>query len=267
MTFKSPLLVETAVLKEKWVRALLRDPLIGLVGLPSTGEIVGAVTFRQSLKEGLAFAPHGDLAPISSAIVPGTVAFVSSAEGDLYVLFPTGAAFVKSQGRWRYFNYASLAELIGRLVPADVAPGLIRMILDLSFERRGGLIAILRDGEAVSKIVPDHATKGRANQSLRDFARRLKITDEDQRRVIRSGAAIDGAIVLSNRGRVLDTACMIGEPSLAACEAVGHANLKRFPGSRTTAAWNASIFGVAIKISEDGPITVFENGEVILQFG
>ena len=60
---------------------------------------------------------------------------------------------------------------------------------------------------------------------------------------------------------------MIGEPTTPECVAAGQNAMQRFPGARTTAAWNASIFGVAIKISEDGPISIFERGEVILQLG
>ena len=220
-----PMSIERAILKEKWIRALLRDPMIGLVGLPLEGVVVGAVTFRPSPQVGLAFAPHGDMAPISSAIVRGTMAFVSSSQGDLYTLFPNGSAFVKSQGRWRYLNYTSLAALVSDRLSKDTVGPLVRMALDLSFERRGGLIVILKDEQTISKIVPDHAADGRPNQLLRNFARRLKITDDEHRRVIRSGAAIDGAIVLSSSGRVLDTACMIGEPSLADCAAVGKKQL------------------------------------------
>lgn len=153
------------------------------------------------------------------------------------------------------------------MLPKEISAGLVRIILDLSFERRGGLIVILRDEKTIGKVVPDHVVEGRVNQSLRNFSRKLIITDSADRRIIRGGAAIDGAIILSRSGRVLDSACMIGEPSAADCASVGKKTLQRFAGARTTAAWNASIFGVAIKISEDGPITIFESGDVILQLG
>jgi DNA integrity scanning protein DisA with diadenylate cyclase activity len=152
-------------------------------------------------------------------------------------------------------------------LPQEIATGLIRIVLDLSYERRGGLISILNDTKALKKLVPDHEIKGRVNELLRSFAAGLNITDKSHRRIIRSGAAIDGAIVLSQDGSVLDIACMIGEPSLEDCSAVGKSDLQRFAGARTTAAWNASIYGVAIKISEDGPVTIFKNGKVIFQFG
>jgi hypothetical protein len=59
VNFPIPLRFESAILREKWTRALLRDPLIGLVGIPIAGIVVGAVTFQESPDRGLAFAPHG----------------------------------------------------------------------------------------------------------------------------------------------------------------------------------------------------------------
>jgi hypothetical protein len=195
----SPMSMEDAILREKWIRALLRDPLIGLVGLSISGLVVGAVAFKDSSEKGLTFAPHEGMIPISSAVVPGTVALVSSAQGDLYVLFPSGATFVKSQGRWHYFNYSSLTALIDGLLPKEVSKGLVRMILDLSFERRGGLVVILHDDKAVAKVVPDHAASNRANLQLRGFSRKLKIMDISHRRILRAGAAIDRDCSIKNR--------------------------------------------------------------------
>lgn len=265
--FPTNMRFQHAILQEKWIRAILRDPGVGLVGLSLAGAIVGAVTFQGLLGAGKAFAPHENLIPISSAIVPGTMAFVSAAQGDLYVLFPSGATFVKTQGRWRYLNYAALTEFVAQLLPKAIAPHVVRIILDLSFERRGGLIAILENKVEINKVVPDHSVHNRVNRSLRSFAAKLKITDESHRRLVRSGAAIDGAIVLSKNGDVLDLACMIGEPEKSDYSAVGKVSLERFAGARSTAAWNASIYGVAIKISEDGPITIFRKGDLVLQFG
>lgn len=37
--------------------------------------------------------------------------------------------------------------------------------------------------------------------------------------------------------------------------------------SRTTAAWNASIYGIGIKISEDGPISIFRHSKLISKIG
>jgi hypothetical protein len=211
--FSNVMRFEDAILREKWVRALLRDPLIGLVGLSVSSRIVGAATFKGVSQEGVAFAPSTSVIPISSAIVPGTMAFINSPRGDLYLLFPNGATFMKAQGRWRYLNYSPFIELIGQLLPQDLVAGLTRIVLDLSYERRGGLIVIVDDAKMVSKLVPDHLKVGRANQPLREFANKLNILEDGHIRLVRGAAAIDGAIIVAKDGRILDVASMIGEPN------------------------------------------------------
>jgi hypothetical protein len=43
--------------------------------------------------------------------------------------------------------------------------------------------------------------------------------------------------------------------------------LKRFSGARSTAAWNASLYGIAIKVSEDGPINIYRYGKLKSHIG
>ena len=60
---------------------------------------------------------------------------------------------------------------------------------------------------------------------------------------------------------------MISDPTPIALSLAGLTDKARFPGARSTAAWNASVYGISIKISEDGPITVYRKGKRILQTG
>jgi DNA integrity scanning protein DisA with diadenylate cyclase activity len=60
---------------------------------------------------------------------------------------------------------------------------------------------------------------------------------------------------------------MIGQPTDTKLKQAGLAKLERFSGARSTAAWNASIYGIAIKVSEDGPISIFRQGKLIAQIG
>jgi hypothetical protein len=68
-------------------------------------------------------------------------------------------------------------------------------------------------------------------------------------------------------GHVMDAACMVGEPDSHALAVAEQAGLKRFEGARTTAAWNASVFGGAIKVSEDGLISLFVRGKLVGSMG
>jgi DNA integrity scanning protein DisA with diadenylate cyclase activity len=70
-------------------------------------------------------------------------------------------------------------------------------------------------------------------------------------------ASLDGAVVLENSGRVLAYGAVL-QPKKSG-------RLRGTEGSRTKAAIGASNYGLAIKISSDGDISVYHNGAKFIQ--
>ncbi len=70
-------------------------------------------------------------------------------------------------------------------------------------------------------------------------------------------ASVDGAILLDKNFNILSFGEMINNsiPTPEVAEA----------GSRTLAAAKASVFGLSIKVSEDGDISIFEDGSPIIK--
>jgi DNA integrity scanning protein DisA with diadenylate cyclase activity len=66
-------------------------------------------------------------------------------------------------------------------------------------------------------------------------------------------AALDGAIVLSNSGEILAYGAVL-QPKR-------HGRIRGTEGSRTKAAIGSSNYGLAVKISSDGDISVYSKGE------
>lgn len=95
----------------------------------------------------------------------------------------------------------------------------------------------------------------------------LWLTDPQQCKLITAAAATDGATILTKGGRVLDIACMVQTPTPDILIANGFDAPKTFPGARSTAAWNASMFGTVLKVSADGPISIWRHGIEIAQVG
>lgn len=65
-------------------------------------------------------------------------------------------------------------------------------------------------------------------------------------------ASLDGAVVLANSGRILAYGAVL-QPRKAG-------KIRGSEGSRTKAAIGASMYGLAVKISSDGDITVYYDG-------
>lgn len=70
-------------------------------------------------------------------------------------------------------------------------------------------------------------------------------------------ASLDGAIVLANSGEILAYAAVLRP------KRVGH--IRGTEGSRTKAAIGASNYGLAVKISSDGDIVVYQNSDEFLR--
>jgi hypothetical protein len=259
-----------ALMGEKWIRAATSSSRVGLVGLGRTGDIVGFFVIPQTLGENETekwrVAPHVSLRAVQHLVRDGTGAFITSPAGDLRVIMPNGAIFLNSQGRWRYLNYEAIIPALTSHVSEDLAVALIRSAVDLSFERHGALFCVLDKADEAPNVVPDHSNK-KANITLRESVRGLNLLEWNERQVIVSAATIDGAIVLDSAGEVIDAACMIGDPSSGRIGTLGFAELMRGAGARETAAWNASIYGLSIKVSEDGPISVYKYGKLVAVVG
>jgi hypothetical protein len=264
--FADPMSFESALLHEKWTRPLLASGELALVGVGRSGAVHGLVAYGHGGELG-AIAPHHELAGLYRYLVRGTTLFLSSGQGDIFVSLPEGPTFAKSQGRWHYRDYDAFMRVVSAHLPADLGANVLQLALDLSFERIGSLLVFLSDGASMSDLIPDHETPDRVSQPLRQNVAGLRLMQVHGRQVIAAAARADGAIVFDRGGRVLDAACMVAEPSDSLRRARGVDSLMRFPGARTTAAWNASFSGLAIKVSEDGPLEIYRDGACILRMG
>lgn len=277
----SPLSFRQALLNEKWIRAITTSSEIALHGVGRPGNIQGIFDLssiphgkpKRSHRKNEPYIPElkfvlpTKLQGITRFIVDGTMAFVCAPNGDLYVILPNGVSFVRTQGRWHYLNFVSFQSLLSEHISATITPHILRLLLDLSFERRGALICVPKESESVKQMVPDHSAANRSNYELREAMRGAKIDNWNIRHILKAVAGVDGGTIVKNDGTIADVACMIGEPTTELLNAAGHPRLERYPGARSTAAWNASMYGISIKVSEDGPISVFSKGKLVGQLG
>ena len=141
--------------------------------------------------------------------------------------------------------------------PGQCRGSIYRASLDISFRRSGALFIILHNRKDLKKIV-------REGDAINDYSRNSADKDFDEvvrahkmqslpRAVAVELASLDGAVVLANSGAVLAYGAVL-EPRKKG-------KLRGTEGSRTKAAIGASNYGLAIKISSDGDITVYFDGK------
>ncbi len=267
---KKRLTIEQALLEEKWIRAVVDGRRVALLATKkSRGTINGFISLPdiKSKKVNKGYAPHESLEDLQAVLEKNDMAFIAASTGDILILLGTGIVFNKTQGKWRYLNYNHFHQLLMEFVDEKVTNSIISSVLNLAFERKGALFVIIKSKQNLKCIISDYAKECQANQFLRKSLKGMNITNHSEKQIITSSSSIDGALVLDNSGNVLDVACMIGKANEDQMKKLGLENPNIFPGARTTAAWNASLFGIAIKISADGQIVVFSEGKTVWEIG
>lgn len=255
-----------AMLEEKWIRPFLMDGSFALLGGNHRKRAWGVVDIRTPWNFTPTASPIEELDGLYGYLQKDTGVSILSAssEGEIYYSTPNGFQFVKSKGRWRYRNWNGLRDVLKSL-PEEVAENIFRLVRRSSYNHDGSLYVILDSRDEISRISGGYDSHDKANSVLRVFAYEGNVAAREYFRILKTASRIDGAIVMDSEGTILDVASMILSQSPEAWRKRNLEKPQTFPGARSTAAWNASLHGVAIKVSDDGPVEVFKYGRMILR--
>jgi hypothetical protein len=170
------------------------------------------------------------------------------------VAMPTGELFLIYKSRvwrwshlgWRRISGPSIRLMLSKYLPEEAATTVIALAVELGFSRKGALIAITSEPQTLLST---------GSEGMRAVFKEepFKIQDANLWSLIRF-ASIDGCVVLDSSGTFLNAGVILNVP---------HEHTKAGEGARTAAASYASTFGIAIKVSQDGPISVFEGGQLV----
>jgi hypothetical protein len=189
--------------------------------------------------------------------------------GDILVFDEGALRLTYRYGRWRYWNHSHVVKLLrdrarAQKVPTEILGSVVgsiyRAALDISFRRTGGLFVILHNRTEIHEIVRpgdaiDDTNRNRIDRDFDEIVKSHKMQSLP-RVVAVELASLDGATVLANSGKILAYGSVL-QPKK-------RGNVRLFEGSRTKAAIGASNYGLAVKISSDGDITVYHGGKVFL---
>jgi len=208
--------------------------------------------------------------PIARASRSRRCGIALSRQGDILVFDKGSLRFTYRYGRWQYWNHAHLVRLLRNRARAQkvrpkvlgrVVGAIYRAALDVSFRRSGGLFVILHNRKKLHQVAPLGDAIGDSKRDNEDRAFdsviRTKTFQSLPRPVAVELASLDGAVVLANSGRVLAYGAVL-QPKRAG-------RLRGTEGSRTKAATGASNYGMAVKISSDGDITVYHEGKAFIK--
>ena len=200
----------------------------------------------------------------------GHICLILTPNGEIKI-FAEGAQVVSFLGgRWQLTDavekYRVWKEAVGE---ARLAERLFAVALNLAEDRRGGLFIVLNDATMAEQLVAASDLLGteasRAEGTPEVAKNHLHYLLRGQRAldlapaVLETVARIDGAIVLDGESNLLSFGAILRSPMTI------DPFQPAVEGGRTTAAIVASEFGKVLKISEDGFVSFFQDGQCIWQ--
>jgi hypothetical protein len=201
----------------------------------------------------------GALVAASTRALEG-IGFFLRADQTIWV-FQQGSPFlIRRGGRWRAIPLNSLTAAIAGLVGSSEIGGLItRAAVAASLEGHGAILAVVDDASKVDHLIADRdrydlaqRAVPRADDEPERVVHRLIRADPSNPRTLTRLSSIDGATVLDTSGRLIAYGAVVASPGSAG------------EGARTAAARGLSRDArVVLNVSEDGPITVFIDGEEV----
>ena len=169
--------------------------------------------------------------------------------GELF-LFRKNSVMKWTHEGWRRVSGTGILSIMSAYVPDEAASVLADVAVELSIRKRGGLIAVVQDPAEIS----DGASPGLGAYFREDPL--LNITRADYPLIMRM-ASLDGCLLVDSTGAIRNAGVILKLPG---------AHTGAGEGARSAAASYASTHGLAIKISQDGPISIYEKG-VVTRFG
>lgn len=198
------------------------------------------------------------------------IAVTLNRNGEILLFKEKSLVFAWRRGRWRYFAHPPILSQMRVVRNKELRACIYETCLDVSFGRSGGCIGVvltkhksmLRDVvNQADRIEKGDSRKAQVVTQFLDQPEHKRLFTKLPRRLRQAMAAIDGALVLDQRGTVLAVGAIVRVESGSDA------------GARKAAARALAKMGFGVKISADGGVIGFSgdgvNGKVerVFEFG
>jgi len=190
----------------------------------------------------------------------GAFAVTVNEASEIEVLTSPAKLLIRRKGGWAIFDPDIFRSFLADSMEPSVADDLLWTAYALSKSRHGTVVLIYNKGAQQLASLKKGSVGGDdpIGRLLVDGVKGHTITELKQAGTIHRILSSDGLTVFNRRGRLVDTGFIID---------TSHAREIVTGGGRTTAASAASFFGKVIKVSQDGPIELYQEGRLIYRFG
>jgi hypothetical protein len=190
----------------------------------------------------------------------GAFAVTVNGASEIEVLIGTAKLLVRRKGAWCIFDPDIFRSFLAGSIDADAIDELLWTVYALSKERHGTVILIYNQGARNLALLKKGSVSGDdpIGRLLVSRVKKGTISDLKKAGILLRILSADGMTVFNKAGRLMETGFIFD---------TSHAREVVTGGGRTTAASAASFFGKVIKVSQDGPIELYQDGQRVYRFG
>ena len=190
----------------------------------------------------------------------GAFAVTINEASEIEVLISPARLLVRRKGIWAIFDPDIFRTFLAGSIDTEAIDELLWTVYALSKERHGTVILIYNQGARKLGILKKGSVGGDdpVGRLLIGRVKRRTISDLKKAGILLRILSSDGMTVFNQGGRLMETGFIFD---------TSHAREVVTGGGRTTAASAASFFGKVIKVSQDGPIELYQDGRLVYRFG
>ncbi len=190
----------------------------------------------------------------------GAFAVTVNGASEIEVLTSPAKLLVRRKGVWGIFDPDIFRAFLAGSMEPEAADDLIWTAYALSKSRHGTVVLIHSGGARQLAALKTGSVEGDdpIGRLLVGRVKRRTVTELKRAGTLIRILSSDGMTIFDRRGKLLETGFIID---------TSHAREVVTGGGRTTAASAASFFGKVIKVSQDGPIELYQDGRSVYRFG
>jgi len=190
----------------------------------------------------------------------GAFAVTVNEASEIEVLISPATLLVRRKGAWAIFDPDIFRSFLAGSIDTESIDELLWTVYALSKERHGTVILIYNQGARKLDLLKKGSVGGDdpISRLLIGRVKKQTISDLKMAGILLRILSADGMTVFNTAGRLMETGFIFD---------TSHAREVVTGGGRTTAASAASFFGKVIKVSQDGPIELYQDGRLIYRFG
>ncbi len=190
----------------------------------------------------------------------GAFAVTVNDASEIEVLISPAKLLVRRKGTWAIFDPDIFRSFLAGSIDAESIDELLWTVYALSKERHGTVILVYDQGARKLAALKKGSVGGDdpIGKLLIGRVKRRTISELKRAGILLRILSADGMTVFNTSGRLMETGFIFD---------TSHAREVVTGGGRTTAASAASFFGKVIKVSQDGPIELYQDGRSVYRFG